>query len=828
MSIFLNNAPAYWGAGLPVIPLKRHDSPGKGAGKAPILNEWTAYATAMPSKAMQDHWLGAYPESNIGLPFGPASGLCAIDIDTEDQQLIDAIRGVLPSSPWVRIGKKGMGLIFKWQGQPNFKLRNNENESIVEFLGKGNQMVMPPSIHPDTHKPYVSDTNLWEVLGRIQPLPQDIERVLRAALEPILGAKGFSLSQAGRSGPIDVIPQGERDIQMVRHAGYLSRVVRGIDKAQKFTLKEAMEHMRHWVEEFTAHSAGGDDMDPDKGVAKLIEFLLKDVESGNTLPNGWDVGLTDEQRKHPAIAGMIEKNATQRWTVPKAIEWLENSVGEQPGDLQWSLERINELVDLCAKDENFTELDFSLLFESFKRAAGDKIKLSKPDLKMAFKAARKGENEQAADHEAIARQAVDELSRGGEIKFYQGAFWQWGGSCFAKRENDDIYMHIAEGVKGNQLARRHNDYEALVKTVSKMVRGELAQQMDVGINFANGFLDADLKMHDHSPKYGKTFTMPFNYIPERAGEAHKWLEYLEQSWGDDDDYFDKVKALQEAFAATMFGVAPDFQRAFLLHGKAKTGKSQALEVLRAMMPPAATASVSPTVWNERFQLTPMVGKTLNICGELPEEATISGRAFKEVVEGTPQNTEFKGQSIFEFKPIAAHWFASNFLPRSRDTSGGFTRRWLIFDFNRIVPAEERILNFHNMLVAEEREAIAAWAVQGLKRLMEQREFTLPASHKVRLNQVLRANNSVAAFLQSSEKVRPAEPNEWADARNVFDQYVFFMKDVSRGFNVSYERFMQMLDELGHECELVRDRSGVLRHRAKGLRLDNPILPQKPQ
>ncbi len=829
MGIFLDNAPSYWGAGLPVIPLKRHDSPGKGAGKAPILNEWTSYAVQMPSKAMQDHWLVAYPESNIGLPFGDASGLCAIDIDTEDDQLIAAIRDVLPASPWVRVGKKGMGLIYRWHGQPNFKLRNNENQSIVEFLGKGNQMVMPPSIHPDTHKPYVSDTNLWEVLDQIQPLPQELERVLRAALEPILGAKGFTLSQAGRSGPIDVIPQGERDIQMVRHAGYLSRVVRGIDKAQSFTLKEAMEHMRHWVETFTAHSAGGDDMDPDKGVAKLIEFLLKDVEGGNTLPNGWDTGLTDEQRAHPAIAEMISKNASQRWTFSKAREWLEAQsleMAQTDHDVDWMLDQIQTLVNLVAKDENFADSQFTLLVDPINKALmGTGVKMSKPDLLKSFKVARKSDTEMAADHEAIARTAVDELSRGGELKYFQGSFWQWGGSCFSLRDNDDIYMHIAEGVKGNVLARRHGDYEALTKTVAKMCRGELAQQMDVGINFANGFLDTDLQMHDHSPKYGKTFTMPFNYVRERASEAHKWLEYLEQSWGDDEDYFDKVNALQEAFAATMFGLAPDFQRAFLLHGKAKTGKSQALEVLRAMMPPAATSSVPPTVWGERFQLAPMVGKTLNICGELPEESTIDGRAFKEVIEGTPQNTEFKGAAIFPFKPMAAHWFASNFLPRSRDTSDGFTRRWLIFDFNRIVPAEERVLNFHNMLVAEEREAIAAWAVEGLKRLMDQREYTLPLSHKHRINQVTRANNSVAAFLQSSDKVRPA-PGEYGDVRNIFDQYVFYMRDVSRGFNVSYERFMQMLDGLGFECELV-NQHGMLRHRAKGLKVESVMLPSKP-
>lgn len=828
MNIFRNSAPLYWGAGIPVMPLKKWDSPAKGRGKAPILNEWTQYGNVMPSEAVREHWLATYPDSNVGLPFGPASGLCAIDIDTEDPEIEKAIRAILPgypNFPWERVGRKGVGLVFKWQGQPNFKLRNDKNESIVEFLGQGNQLVLPPSIHPDTKKPYTTkgDVNLWEVLDKILPIPLDIERQLRATLEPILGAKGFTLAQAGRSAPLDVVPQGERDIQMVRHAGYLARVVRGIDKNEKFSLKEAMDHMRHWVENFTAHTAGGDDMDPDKGVAKLLEFLIKDIESGHTLPDGWDAHLTDEQRAHPTIASMLEKNAAQRWTITAARDWIENAVSEKAGDIDWAMAKIGELTELLAADDNFTENYFNAIIPDLQRA-GQPLKLAKPDLKNAFKAARRGDKEAAADHEAIARQIFEDMCRGGDMKFAQGKFWQWTGSCFRALDEDDVYMAIAEGVKGNALARRHNDYQSIVKTVQKVARGRLVEEMEIGINFANGFLDADLQLQDHSPKYGKTFTMPFNYIPERAGEAHKWLEYLEMSWGDDPDYTEKVMAMQEAFAATMFGIAPRFQRAILLHGKPHTGKTQGLEVLKSMMPPESRCSIPPTLWNERFQLAGMVGKTLNVCGELPEEATIDGRAFKEVVEGTDQHTEFKSKDAFEFDPIAAHWFASNHLPRSRDTSGGFTRRWLILDFNRIVKEDEKVIDFHEVLIAEEREAIAAWAVQGLRRLLEQRDYTLPESHKNRLNQVLRANNSVAAFLQSSEKIRPT-PGETCDARTAFDQYVWFMKDVSKGFNVSFERFIQMLEELGHACVQERDVLNVMRYRAHGLKVIHPELPR---
>jgi putative DNA primase/helicase len=818
MSIFKDNAPHYWNAGLPVIPLKRWDSPAKGAGKAPILLEWTTYSAHMPAEGVRAGWLQQYPESNIGLPFGEASGLCAIDIDTEDQKLVDAILEALPRSPWKRVGKKGMGLIYRWQGQPNFKLRDGNNQSIVEFLGKGNQMVMPPSIHPDTGKPYTANVDLWDVLDAIPPLAGDIEAVLRRALGAV---PGLSIAQTGRSSPLKVVPPGERDIQMVRHAGYLARIVLGIDKNERHSLSEAMEHMRHWVEEYTAKNAG-DDMDPEKGVAKLVEFLLKDVQKGRTLPDGWDTGLTDEQREHPTIAEMIKYNQVARWTISKAKAWITAELSAQPGDEDYAMTKVIELVKQVAKDENFLEFEMKSLATWMKGDLKSSVHVSKPDLLNLFKEARRDETEQAADQEAIARQVFEEINRGGQLAYDKAMFWQWSGSCFEQKETEEITATIARDVKGNQLARRHGDYTAITKTLGLIARGKVGAELEDGVNFANGFLDVNLELHEHSPKYGKTFTMPFDYIPERASEAHKWLEYLETCWGDDEDYFDKVNALQEAFAATMFGISWKYQRAILLYGQAQSGKTQALNVLRSMMPPNSQSSVPPTMWGERFQQAPMVNKALNICGELPEEAVIDGRTFKEVIEGTEQNTEFKGSAIFQYKPTAAQWFASNFLPRTRDTSKGFVRRWQVFEFNRVVPQKERIVNFHEMLVAEEREAIAAWAVQGLRRLQKQNDYTQPKSQIEALEQISRANNSVVAFLMTSDKVRPEE-GQVADSRAVFDCYVDHMRTVSRGYPVSFERFKQMVRELGYKMHPYVDGVGVHREEVVGLSLKQAIL-----
>lgn len=814
--IFRDNAPFYWAAGIPVMPLKVRS-------KAPILNEWVAYGKVAPTKAIQGHWLETYPHSNIGLPFGLASGLCAIDIDTIDQNLVDIIMDILPHSPWVRVGKKGCGLIFRWQGQKNFKIRSQTEGMIMEMLGQGNQLVLPPSVHPDTGLPYTSNFDLWDVMDKIQALPVDIEEKLRAAL----GVVGkVTLSHEGRSSPLRVVPQGERDIELVRRAGYYARVVLGIDKSAQFTLSDAMMHMDAWVRDWTS-SAAGDDMDPAKGVAKLLEFLIKDVEGGKSMPNGWDAGLTAEQLDHPTIKALIIGNEIVRWTFSKARDWLNAEIALKPEDDDWALASVMKLIDKLALDDNFKEFDFNALIPTIIRAMGD-VAISKPDLKKAFKDARNNTGDQAEDHEEIAQQVIADLERGGELRWAEGTFWQWQGSCFEELKLEEILKHISKSVKGNSLSKRFNDYQAIAKTIALLIPKVLVESLEVGVNFANGFLDSQGVLHEHSPKFGKTFTMPFNYIPERATEAHKWFEYLEDAWGDEPDYEDRVAALQEAFASAMFGVGTDYQRAILIFGKAGTGKTQVLEVLRAMMPPAAVCSIPPHCWAERFVMADMVAKTLNICGELPEAGNIGGDIFKEVICGSEIRTERKNQPGFNFKPMAAHWFASNFLPRSKDSSEGFTRRWLVLEFDKVVPPEDRIPNYSQVLVAEEREAIAAWAVLGLYRLLKNNGYTLPPSHVERLGQVKRANNTVAAFLASTSKVKVTDDvADKIDLMSCFDQYVWHCREIARGYPVGYERFHQMIHELGHPVTEYRDDvAGHHKYQASGLKMTEVALVDK--
>jgi putative DNA primase/helicase len=428
--IFREHAPAYWGAGLPVIPLKRFNAQSKGAGKAPVIHEWQQYGTNMPSEAIREHWRTEYGSCNIGLPFGPASGLCAIDIDTIDEDQVKAIETVIPKSPWIVSARRAMARSSSGRASATSRSAMPRTTRSSSSWGWAISSSCRRQSTRIRRSPTVPTPISGKSSTKSRRLGVDIEDRLRAAL----GIAGFSLSHEGRSKPLDVVPSGERDIQLVRHAGYLSRVVFGIDKQAKFSLGEAIQQMYHWVQNFTA-SVSGDDMDPDKGVAKLLEFILKDLEGGRTLPEGWDADLTQEQLDHPTIQAIASKNQAESWTFSRARDWIGEQIAMKPTDDDWALARVNELVEKVAADENFSLFQFQSLCPTL-QAVGN-LGFRKTDLVKLFKDARNAHKELAADHETIAREVVEDMSRTGELRWWLGSFWQWNGSCFERVEDDD-------------------------------------------------------------------------------------------------------------------------------------------------------------------------------------------------------------------------------------------------------------------------------------------------------------------------------------------------------------------------------------------------------
>ena len=776
MGIFAQTAPSYYARGIPVIPLHRKE-------KRPIPLDWSRFHDMPVEIELQNQWINDYAEGNIGMVLGKQSGVVMLDIDTDDQALISLITGLLPRSPWQRIGQKGMVLAFKYTGMRTFRIKNMSGESICELLSERTQCVLPPSIHPKTQAPYKANADLLQVIDHLPPLDPQIESVLRQALE----VNGVKLSHSGWTRVTDFVSSGSRDVSMTEKAGLFAyAVMRG-----ERSLKEAIGMLRSYHTEFIENVAG-DAVEIEKHVDNMIKFLHRDVfEKNKALPEGWDEGLTDKDKED---LGLQFDREHEEWSFDEMRDYLRDEFERHPEQSSGRSRAVDYILDRISRAQHINRLEEDRLMQYMVDTAGLDLRIS--SLRNRLRELRSGDLD-GTDHSQIAEAVIKDLQDIWEMRYHNNMIWKWIGSHWEILDEREIKSRISSDYGQLPAARKANDHKGILEIIKVRLQKGI-KSLDVkGVNFANGYLTEELVLMPHSPEYGMTYTLPFRYVPELSNQAHTFFQFLADCWGHDDDYQQKVDALQEALCVTLFGMGPRFQRAVLLKGVPKSGKSQLLTIALSLVPDNAKSFVPPNDWADRFLPTQMNEKLINVCGELSESKKIDGQRFKDIIDGAEMSGQHKGRDIFNFRPMCTHWFASNHTPKTTDSSEGFNRRWLILEFNKAVSADKRKINIGDIIVAEEREAISAWAVLALDRLMRRREYTLPESHKQLIREIAQENNSVRFFIEESPKLRMNTSGRISETK-LYSEYWSFCFGPGNARPVTSKAFRNAMRELQQE------------------------------
>lgn len=783
MGIFSETAPKLWELGLPVMPLQPK-------AKEPVVKKWQYLSERMPTPEEQSFWLKNYADGNIGLPLGAQSGCVALDIDTDDPALINLIESYVPLSPWQRIGKKGKVLMFKFTGQKTFRIKTIEGDTICELLSSRTQVVLPPSIHPDTKKPYHATCDLAQVVRDLPTLSPEIETVLRTAFMDY----GITLSHSGWTRTTDYVSHGSRDVKMTSMAGFFANgVTRG-----ELSVKEAINRMYAWYSS-CVEKVAGDDVDIEKGIKNMLSFLVQDVigPKNKVLPKGWDEGLTEQEKKD---YGLLFDTEMEEWDYEKLKSYLFDQFSKYGEDSVQRTEAIEYILKRMSRSPSLTSLDEDRLLKYIAQSCKF-IQLSAVKKRLQeLKAGKvKGLN-----HTEIAKAILEEFQKVSPICFHRDVLWRWNGSNWEILPEHEILSRIANDYGSLPAATRANDHKGILKIIQTLVRQGLPVANVEGVNFANGYVTVKGEIKPHSPEYGMTYTLPYRYVVENSQSLHaapRFNDFLYSCWGQEPDYYERVQVLREAIAVTLFGLGPAFTRAILLYGLASTGKSQLLKIVERLLPPEAVSYVPPYDFDDKFKVTLLSNSIMNVCGELKETQKIPGASFKQIVDGSTLTGQYKNRPIFNFAPKATHWYASNYTPKSDDATEGFNRRWVILSFRRIVRKEERVLNIGDIIAAEEREAIASWAVGTISDLLNKRDFSLPPSHYDKIKEMISENDSLFFFLISEKGPRlikkPLETTAKIHLDKLYEEYSAFCYAQRSVKPVGLRRYYQRLQELSY-------------------------------
>lgn len=217
-------------------------------------------------------------------------------------------------------------------------------------------------------------------------------------------------------------------------------------------------------------------------------------------------------------------------------------------------------------------------------------------------------------------------------------------------------------------------------------------------------------------------------------------------------------------------------KAFILTGTGSNGKSTYLKTLSNLMSEKNISSLDLKKLGDRFSTVMMFGKLANIGDDISNEFVTDTAVFKKIVTGETIDAEQKGQPKFDFKPFCKLLFSANSIPRmgKGSDSQAIMRRLVIVPFNAKFKSDDP--NFRpgiedDLKGQESMEYLIQLGIQGLKRVLETKNFTTSAAMQQELEEYEERNNPLLMFVKDCEDEDFELENEPTSA--VYERYKEF-------------------------------------------------------
>ena len=385
----------------------------------------------------------------------------------------------------------------------------------------------------------------------------------------------------------------------------------------------------------------------------------------------------------------------------------------------------------------------------------------------------------------MAQLVADSCARKyGEFIFADGNFWVFIETMW-HRVPEQAMRRIVHRFDGAVVGK------AKVKIKSSTVTGvikeciavsaepEFFESPAIGLNARNTVVTIDgkgkISTHRHRPDDRHRFTIEADYKPDADGYPTRDTlldTLLTGSFMGDDDAAQKIDLIGEILGAAAYGMATHLPqpKAFIFHGEtANNGKSQIAALVEKLLPPTAVSHIPLSAFGDEKRIVNLAGKAANVVEELSGQ-TIAGENFKAAVTGQPIEGRDLYKSAMTFYPRALHLCTTNVLPNfSGGIDRGLQRRLVVLQFNRTIPDDEIITDIADRIGETEMDLLIAFAVEGAKRLVGARAYTIPESSRIALNEWL-LKDPVNAWLDEKFEIDRDYVVIWRSVKELFQLF----------------------------------------------------------
>lgn len=367
-------------------------------------------------------------------------------------------------------------------------------------------------------------------------------------------------------------------------------------------------------------------------------------------------------------------------------------------------------------------------------------------------------------------------------------------NCFIKRDaiTKDLYYY-------NEKRRIYStDTDYIIGYMTKLVPSLKQYQKDEVVKYLKAFLYEDSVTFNNNPytvvfKNGalNVLTMDFQPMsPDKLESIQINANYNPNSKSQIvDDYFNTATLgkkqiedlLYEAMGYAMIKTN-ELQKAFLLVGEGRNGKSTFLDLVKEVLGKENTTSISFKDLASTFRASTLENKLASMAGDISSAPLNDSDLAKSLISGEEIMVEQKYKDPHSKAMFATLFFAANKLPRTPDQSFGFYRRLTIIPFNANLNSVSRVdgVMFHQKLLSQESLDYAAYkAVVAINRVLTTtKEFTLPQEVNDMLDKYRIENSSVLSWFHDKMKSDKVELMKLT-TQGAFVNYKQWCEDSSR-------------------------------------------------
>jgi P4 family phage/plasmid primase-like protien len=642
--------------------------------------------------------------SNYGVSMG-ASGLVAIDLDDYiEGNSIEAFTATyeLPATFTVITGSGGRSLWYK--APAGVDLRNKQDfggHKGVDIRANGGYALGPGNkLHPDNIKPGAPGDGLYRFAGgetAFTPLPQSLVDAILEAQKP----KEVAPSKlAGNAAAYDALD--DRTKRQVD--SWLDRTLSGI--------MGELDAMKRWPEGYREEYRG--DLEGWEAGVLRRTYRLAQLVNADWNPLGKD-----------DVIGLLRQNLPNdaSFTLTDGLGKFVRALGSADA----AHYPIEEEVDLLSGVED--------------RSRSGKAEGGSPDVgeEVTWEAKLVGgvQGHIVFDTKGCRRITVDDDGKEKEKELLPAttarrlsASWPIAKQPLSTGQNWWIYKEGAwvlndSIVRLSMAASFDDNYRRADVAQVEDVLSTMAEEIQVGphgdyINFTNGMLEWRTgELHEHGPQFKSTVQLPHAWNAEAT--CPRFDEWLDQRLSGEG-----IQLAWELIATTLYSGNP-IQRAGLLYGVGKSGKSTFLETVQGLVGDANCAALSPQDMTKTvFATHSLLGKQANIVTDIDPTKIAETAIFKRVVASEAIQAQQKNKPEFSFRPFCNHLFSANQIPRSSDRTSAWTRRFAILRFMEAIGVETRIIDQYHRVLLQEAEGIIAKAVSFLPDLLGRGDYSIIA------------------------------------------------------------------------------------------------------